>query len=57
MSSHEKSLNDLIAQVRSRIRARLALKGLAITLAIAAASLVIAAMLAERVHHKPGVLL
>src|SRR5205085_2100842 len=57
MSSHEKSLNDLIAQVRSRIRARLALKGLAITLAVFAASLVLAALLAGRLHHKPGVLL
>src|SRR5690242_16995 len=57
MSSHEKSLNDLIAQVRSRIRARLALKGLAITLAIAAVSLLLAALLAGRLHHKPGLLL
>src|SRR5262249_53111798 len=52
-----KSLNDLIAQIRSRIRARVVLKGLAITMAIAAAGLVIAALMADRFHHRPVMLL
>ena len=46
MSSHEKNLNQLIAQVRSRRRARLALRGLAMTLAVFAAALVLAAVTA-----------
>ena len=57
MSSHEKNLNQLIAQVRSRRRARLALRGLAMTLAVFAAALVLAALVAGRVHHKPGVMI
>ena len=57
MSPRSKSLNDLITQVRSRIRARVALKGLAITLAVAALSLVIAAVAADRLSQKPVALI
>ncbi|HKP11536.1 MAG TPA: hypothetical protein VJZ91_05475, partial [Blastocatellia bacterium] len=57
MSSHEKSLNDLIAQVRSRIRARVLLRGLAITVAVFAMSLLCAALLAGRVYYRPGVMM
>src|SRR5689334_19307319 len=57
MSSHEKSLKDLIAQVRSRIRARLILRGLAITVGVFAVSLLAAALVAGRFYYRPGVLL
>ena len=51
MSSHEKSLDDLIAQVRARIRARSVLKGLAITAVAGGISLVLAALVAGRPVH------
>jgi hypothetical protein len=56
MSPRSKSLNDLITQVRSRILALVALKGLAITLAVAALSLLVAALAAGRFGQKPAAL-
>ncbi|HKP86810.1 MAG TPA: hypothetical protein VJZ26_11970, partial [Blastocatellia bacterium] len=56
MSPQSKSLKELVSQVRSRIRARAALKGLAITLAAAALSLLVAALAAHRLSQVPAAL-
>jgi hypothetical protein len=56
MSPHTKNLNELIAQVRSRIKARHVLRGAAITLAVFAVSLVLSAIAAGRLSHRPAAL-
>ncbi|HEX8089438.1 MAG TPA: hypothetical protein VF762_11325, partial [Blastocatellia bacterium] len=56
MSPQTKNLNELIAQVRSRIKTRHVLRGAAITLTVFALSLVISAIVAGRLSHRPAAL-
>jgi hypothetical protein len=57
MSPRSRSLKELIKQVRSRLRARAVLRGVAITLALTALSLVVVSLIAERAASRPGLLL
>ena len=57
MSPQLQNVTEVINQVRRRIRTRQALKGAAITLAVAAASLLIVALLAGLLKQKPAVLI
>jgi hypothetical protein len=56
MSPQIKNLNELIGQVRSRIKTRHVLRGAAITLAVFALSLVLAAITAGHLSHGPAAL-
>src|SRR5215471_642878 len=57
MSPQQKSLDRLLEDVRSRIRARRALLGAALTVAVAAALLVVVSLAAYYIPHKAAVLL
>ena len=57
MSPQLQSVNDIIKQVRRRIRTRQALRGAAITLAVAAGSLVLVALMAGLLKQKPAALM
>jgi hypothetical protein len=57
MSPRSRSLKELIKHVRSRLRARAVLRGVAITLALTALSLVVVSLAAERAASRPGLLL
>src|SRR5215208_2015274 len=56
MIPQSEHLNELIGQVRTRIRMRHVLRGAAITLAVFASSLVLAALAAGYFAHRPVVL-
>ena len=56
MSPQLQNVTEVIKQVRHRIRTRQALRGAAITLAVAAASLLIVALIAGVLKQKPAAL-
>src|SRR5512145_2616972 len=57
MSPQLQNVTEVIKQVRRRIRTRQALRGAAITLAVAAASLLAVALLAGLLKQKPAALI
>jgi hypothetical protein len=57
MSPQRLSVNEIIKQIRARILTRRLLQGVAITLAVAAVSLVSAAILANKFSHKQALLI
>ena len=57
MSPQLQNVSEVIKQVRQRIRTRQALRGAAITLAVAAASLLLVGLIAGLLKQKPAALI
>src|ERR671914_1975042 len=56
MSPQHRTLNELMAQARARLRARHLFRGAAITLAVIAATIIAAAFAADAFSHKTGLI-